>query len=196
MQHYFTNNTKLKSNEKIIKFKLNNKEYKFMTDNGVFSKDNIDIGTTVLLSSLNFENISGNVLDMGCGYGTIGIVIAKNCDAKIDMVDINERAIKLAKENIELNKVCNAYVFLSDAYEKINKKYDYIISNPPIRIGKNNLYNILITAKNYLRENGELIIVINKHQGAKTLIKDMSKYYLVSIIEKKHDFFVISLKNN
>lgn len=196
MEHYFTNNSNLKSNKKLINFKFKNKEYKFYTDNGVFSKDSVDVGTTVLLSALNFDKISGMVLDIGCGYGPIGIIIADKTNSAVDMIDINERAISLAKENIKLNKVNNANVFISNMYEHINEKYNYIISNPPIRIGKSNLYKIITFAKNYLTDDGELIIVINKHQGAKSLIKDMSKYYKINVLEKKHDFFLISLKNN
>ena len=196
MEHYFTNNSNLESNKKLINFKFKNKEYKFYTDNGVFSKDSVDIGTTVLLSSLDFGKISGRVLDVGCGYGPIGIIIADNTTSSVDMIDINERAISLTEENIKLNKVKNANVFISNMYECINEKYNYIISNPPIRIGKSNLYKIITFAKNYLTEDGELIIVINKHQGAKSLIKDMSKYYNIDVVKKKHDFFVINLKSN
>lgn len=196
MEHYFTNNINLKSNKKLINFKLKNKEYKFYTDNGVFSKDNVDIGSTVLLNSLDFNSINGRVLDFGCGYGVIGIVIASNTNSKVDMIDINERAISLTEENIKLNKVNNAQTFLSNMYENINEKYNYIISNPPIRIGKSNLYQLITFAKNYLTRDGQLIIVINKHQGAKSLIKDMSKYYNIEVKTKKHDFFVIILKKN
>ena len=196
MTHYFTNNINIKSEKKIIKFKFKNREYNFYTDNGVFSKLKIDIGTTVLLSALDYKKIKGKVLDMGCGYGTIGIIVATNTNCKVDMVDVNERAVNLVKNNIKLNNVENANVFISNMYENINEKYDYIISNPPIRIGKSNLYKILTDAKEHLTKNGQLIIVINKHQGAKSLINDMKQYYNVFIIEKKHDFFVINLKIN
>lgn len=195
MEHYFTNNNNLKSNKKLISFKFKDKEYKFYTDNGVFSKDSVDVGTTVLLSALPFDNIKGKVLDFGCGYGPLGIIIASNTNSEIDMCDINERAISLSNQNIELNNIKNAKTIISDMYQNINKKYDYIISNPPIRIGKNNLYKILTLAKDYLTKDGQLIIVINKHQGAKSLIKDMGQYYNINVILKKHDFFVLNLKN-
>ena len=81
MNHYFTKNNNIKSNEKTIEFTFNNKQYKFLTDNGVFSKDGLDIGTEVLLKALNFENIKGDVLDLGCGYGPIGIILSKNDSA-------------------------------------------------------------------------------------------------------------------
>ncbi len=196
MEHYFTNNYNLESDKKLIEFKFKNKEYRFYTDNGVFSKNNVDIGTTVLLSALDFNSMNGNVLDIGCGYGPIGIVVASNTKCNVTMTDINERAISLSKENIELNQINNARTIISDMYENIDEKYDYIISNPPIRIGKVNLYKLITMAKNYLTKNGQLIIVVNKHQGAKSLINDMSKYYNIDVILKKHDFFVINLKTN
>ena len=111
------------------------------------------------------------------------------------MIDINERAINLAKKNAKINGV-NVNIFSSDKYENINKLYNYIISNPPIRVGKKVLYEILIGAKNHLKENGKLIFVINKDQGAKSCMKDMEKYYKVSLISKNKGFFVIQCQND
>ena len=196
MNHYFTKNNNIKSNEKTIEFTFNNKQYKFLTDNGVFSKDGLDIGTEVLLKALNFENIKGDVLDLGCGYGPIGIILSKNTTAKIDMIDINDRAISLTKKNITLNKATNIDVFGSDGYENVKKKYDYIITNPPIRVGKEILYKILKEAKEHLKPDGELWFVINKHQGAKSTAKDMASVYNIEVVEKSKNFFVIKAKNN
>ena len=196
MNHYFTKNNNIKSNEKTIEFTFNNKQYKFLTDNGVFSKDGLDIGTEVLLKALNFENIKGDVLDLGCGYGPIGIILSKNTTAKIDMIDINDRAISITKKNITLNKATNIDVFESDGYENVKKKYDYIITNPPIRVGKEILYKILKEAKEHLKPDGELWFVINKHQGAKSTAKDMASVYNIEVVEKSKNFFVIKAKNN
>lgn len=196
MNHYFTKNSTIKSNEKLIEFEFKNQKYKFYTDNGVFSKDELDIGTKVLLETLDFNSIKGDILDFGCGYGPIGIILSKNTNANIDMIDINDRAIALANKNIKLNSVMNVNVFESDCYENIKKEYDYIITNPPIRVGKEMLYKILREAKNYLSKNGELIFVINKHQGAKTTAKNISDIYNVEVINKSKNFFVIRAKNN
>lgn len=196
MNHYFTKNSTIKSNEKIIEFDFKNKHYKFYTDNGVFSKDELDIGTRVLLETLNFEDIKGNVLDFGCGYGPIGIILSKNTKANIDMIDINDRAIYLAKKNIKLNKLTNINAFESNCYENIKKEYDFIITNPPIRVGKEMLYKILREAKKHLTEKGELWFVINKHQGAKTTANDISDMYNVEVVNKSKNFFVIKAKNN
>ena len=196
MSHYFTKNSNLKSEENLIHVLFNNKKYSFYVDNGVFSKKGLDFGTRSLLESLDLENMHGNILDFGCGYGPIGVIVADNTDAKINMIDINDRAIHLSNKNIVLNKVQNATAFESDMYENINDTYDYIITNPPIRIGKQNLYKILFGAKKYLKKNGELLLVVNKNQGAKSLVKDLSKTYDVEVINKNKSFFIIKAINN
>ena len=196
MSHYFTKNSNLKSEENLIHILFKNKKYSFYVDNGVFSKKGLDFGTRSLLESLDLENMHGNILDFGCGYGPIGVIVADNTDAKINMIDINDRAIHLSNKNIVLNKVQNATVFESDMYENINDTYDYIITNPPIRIGKQNLYKILFDAKKYLKKNGELLLVVNKNQGAKSLVKDLSKTYDVEVINKNKSFFIIKAINN
>ena len=110
------------------------------------------------------------------------------------MVDINERALKLSKDNAKINGV-NVNIFESDIYSNVNKKYDYIVTNPPIRVGKKILYEILIGAKEHLKKDGYLIFVINKDQGAKSTMKDMEKYYKVTLICKNKGFFVISCQS-
>lgn len=189
MAHYFENDKDLKSEEKKINIYIKDKIFTFCTDNGVFSKKGLDFGTRTLLENLP-DNIKGDVLDIGCGYGPIGIYLKKTYDVGVDMIDINLRSLKLAKKNAELNKV-EVNAFESDAYQNVTKKYDYIITNPPIRVGKEKLYQILFGAKEHLKENGQLWFVINKDQGAKSAINDMSKEYKVEIIEKNKGFFII-----
>ena len=190
MAHYFENDENLSSNEKITVSKINNQEFKFITDNGVFSKKGLDFGTRTLLESLNLENIFGNVLDFGCGYGPIGIYVSKNTKANVHMIDINRRSLELARKNVSINHV-NAKIYESDIYSNVNEKFDYIITNPPIRVGKKILYQILFDAKKHLNLNGHLICVINKDQGAKSVIKDLEKEYKVEILNKNKGFFVI-----
>ena len=188
MNHYFTNNENLKSEEKNIKVKIKDVELIFTTDNGVFSKKALDFGTRTLLE--NIPTLHGQVLDFGCGYGPIGIYIKKTNDVLVDMVDINKRSVNLAKKNALLNKV-EVNIFESDIYSNVNKKYDFIITNPPIRIGKQKLYEILFGAKDFLKENGELWLVINKDQGAKSLVRDLEKTYEVEVITKNKGFYII-----
>ncbi len=195
MDHYYTNNLDVKSNEKTIIVKIGKETLKFKTDHGVFSKDKLDFGTRTLLENLNLEKINGDVLDLGCGYGPIGIYLSKAKKINVDMIDINERSLELAKKNVDLNKT-KASVFYSDKYENISKKYDFIVTNPPIRIGKKDLFEILINAKNYLKPNGELWFVINKDQGAKSTIKEMEKHYKIEIIGKNKGFYVLIAKSH
>lgn len=189
MSHYFTND-EVKSDVKTIKSIINEREYAFYTDNNLFSKDKIDFGTKLLLESIT--NIHGNVLDLGCGYGVIGIYLRSNYDVKVDMVDVNKRAIVLANKNIELHNLNNINAFESDGYENIVSEYDYIVTNPPIRIGKEKLYNLLISAKDHLKKEGKLILVIRKEQGAKSLNKELEKFYSVKIINKKKGYCIIT----
>ena len=188
MAHYFTNDN-IESNEKEIKVNVRGENYTFVTDNGVFSKRGLDFGTRTLLESI--PDIKGRVLDLGCGYGPIGIVLAKTCE--VDMVDINERSVKLAIRNAEKNH-CNVNAFVSDIYEKITKKYDYIATNPPIRVGKKVLYDFLFKAKDYLKKEGELWLVIHKDQGAKSMLKALSKEYETTLITKNKGFYIIMCK--
>lgn len=194
MSHYFTND-EIKSNEKIYVTKINDIELKFYTDNGVFSKNKLDFGTRTLLENLEIDRFRGKILDFGCGIGPIGIYLSLKTKEKIDMIDINKRSISLAIKNSKFNNA-NTNIFESNIYEKINKKYDFIVSNPPIRVGNKVLYKILFEAKEHLNENGELWIVINKDQGAKTITKKLEQFYDVTIVEKNKGFYVIKAVNH
>ena len=194
MHQYFEDNTDLKSEIKEVKENIGNKTYTFKTDNGVFSKKGLDFGTRTLLETIPIEEIKGKVLDIGCGYGAIGIFVASNTEAVVDMTDINSRSLELAKKNVILNNV-RANVQYSNIYKDITDKYDYIITNPPIRVGKKVLYEILFKAKEHLKDNGELWLVINKDQGAKSLLKDLSETYEVSLVTKNKGFYIIKAIN-
>ncbi len=193
MSHYFDYDTSLKHNvvSKDVFIKTN--KLSFFTDNGVFSKKGLDFGTRSLLESLP-DDIHGDVLDFGCGYGPIGIYLKKVYNCNVDMLDINERSINLAVKNAELNKV-DVNIFKSDIYENVTKKYDYIITNPPIRVGKKILYKILFEAREHMKENGTMYLVINKDQGAKSVMKDLEDSYKVSLVEKNKGFYIIKAEN-
>lgn len=192
MSHYFTNDY-VKSEEKLVKVIVKDIHLKFIVDNGVFSKKGLDFGTRTLLENINLETLKGDILDFGCGYGPIGIYLKKKTNANIDCIDINERALALASKNAKLNNV-KINIFKSNIYENINKKYDAIVTNPPIRVGKKTLYEILFKAENYLKENAALWLVINKNSGAKSLVKDLAKTYDVTVVAKNKGFYIICAK--
>ena len=191
MSQYFDNDKNIKSERKIIKFNFNNKVFSVYSDNGVFSKDRFDYGTRVLLNSVDIDKLSGNVLDLGCGLGVVGIILGTfNKGINIDMVDINERAIDLAKNNLVLNNI-KANVFVSDIYSNIDNKYDFIITNPPIRAGKNVIRGFLLGSYDYLKDDGILYFVMRKDHGVKSMIKELSVKFNTSIVNKDKGFYVV-----
>ena len=125
------------------------------------------------------------------GYGVLGIVISKKTGANVDMVDINKRALHLAKQNLKANKCANITIFESNAYQNVKKKYDTIITNPPIRAGKKIVYEMVMGASDHLNEKGNLFLVIKKEQGAKSLIIDLEKVYNVTVLGKKKGFYLL-----
>jgi len=190
MGQYFSNED-LKSELKDLKVKIFDREFSFFTDNGVFSKERLDFGTRVLLDNIPVDKLAGNVLDVGCGYGIISIILAKITNCNVDGIDVNRRAIHLADMNMQKNKVQNVSFYESDCYGSVSNKYNYIVTNPPIRAGKKIVYDIIIGAKAYLLDGGLLYFVIRKEHGMKSLLRDIEPYYNVQIIGKKNGFFVI-----
>ena len=164
MAHYFTKNDQLESKEKVVSYIINDKKYNMTTDIGVFSKDYLDFGTRVLLETIEVEKGS-KILDVGCGYGPIGTFmgVENNCD--VTMVDVNDRAVLLSQKNTQKYGI-DAKVFESFAYEKVDGKYDHIITNPPIRAGKKVVHEIISGSYEKMAPNGALWVVIQKKQGA------------------------------
>ena len=192
MNHYYTKkNDDLRSNEKTIKVIIKDFNFSFITDHGVFSKAGLDFGSRLLIDSvlgLKHEKI----LDMGSGYGPIGIIYKKfNPSSQVTMVDVNDRALALAKRNAKLNNQ-EVEVKYSDVFSDVNDKYDLIITNPPIRAGKDIVYSIFEGAFEHLNDSGVLIFVINKKHGAPSAIKKCEEIFdKVSVITKKSGYYVI-----
>lgn len=191
MSHYFINDKNLKDERHEIKVNIFNNTYKFNTDSGVFSKNKLDYGTRVLLENIDILNLKGNILDLGCGIGIIGIIISKmNKIVSIDMADINEKSVALSMLNNQINNVSNN-VFASNVYENVKNKYDYIVTNPPIKAGKEVLKKFLLGSYDYLNEKGILYFVMRKDHGVKSMIKILESKFKVSIIKKDKGFYIV-----
>lgn len=197
LEHYFTNNDNLKSEIRELSYIYNGKPFIFLSDNGVFAKNKIDYASRLLVESflklVNTREEDCNLLDVGCGYGYMGIVIGGVLGCFVDLVDVNKRAVHLSERNIKLNNV-KGRAFISNAYESVKNKYKYIITNPPIRAGKDVVLDILANAKGHLEDDGELWFVINKDQGAKSIKKIMDECYKVEVVAKSKGFFVFCAK--
>ncbi|MDY0023590.1 MAG: methyltransferase [Candidatus Izemoplasmatales bacterium] len=192
MDHYFTkDNDNLKTNEKEIYVQIEKEKFSFLTDHGVFSKQGLDFGSRLLIESIK-DIKSKNFLDMGCGYGPLGIIYKRfNPESSVLMVDINERAIKLSEKNKKINRV-DLNVIASDGFEKIKEIFDLIISNPPIRAGKAVIYKMFADSYEHLSESGIFVYVINKKHGAPSAIKKCEEIFSkVTVINKKSGYYII-----
>ncbi|WP_317609475.1 class I SAM-dependent methyltransferase [Streptococcus canis] len=164
--------------------------FTFLTDSGVFSKKMIDFGSQVLLNTLNFTK-NERILDLGCGYGPLGISLAKVQGVEATLVDINNRAIDLAKKNASLNDV-DVSIFQSNIYENVSGQFDHIISNPPIRAGKKVVHDIIEKSIDFLVNQGDLTIVIQKKQGAPSAKEKMAHVFgNVEIIKKDKGYYIL-----
>jgi len=188
MSHYFSEKQEVKSDRKIIRYEIENRNFEFVTDNGVFSKTKVDFGTDVMLKvflreNSNKKNQKFDVLDIGCGYGVVSVVL-KAFFQKIKTLssDVNERALELTTENLLKNKVIkdkndDFEVRKSFAFDNISEKFDVILSNPPIRAGKQTIFQIYEKSFLHLNENGEFYCVIQTKHGAKSTQKKLEEIF-------------------
>ena len=193
--HYFTNRPQTASETSAWTYTLRGKEFKFVTDTGVFSKKTVDFGSRLLIETLDFsEMVPGNLLDIGCGYGPIGLSLAKeDAERKVEMVDVNERALGLAKQNASNNRLANVLIHTSDIYESVEGKgFAAIVSNPPIRAGKQVVHGVLTGAYDLLKLGGTLTVVIQKKQGAPSAKAKMEETFRnAEVIAKDKGYWII-----
>lgn len=200
-QMYYAENPTSQHDEHVVDYRVNDIDLKFTTDAGVFSKMRVDYGSGVLIKKMADVNFpSNNILDVGTGYGPLGLFAAKFWPTQtVEMVDVNQRGLDLAKKNAELNHIDNVAIFVSDVYSNITpeKKYGLIVTNPPIRAGKTVVSNILSGAKSHLVSGGVLLVVIQKKQGEPSARKLLTKTFgNCTILKRDKGYYVLQAVNN
>ena len=199
MSHYFEDDPKLASKTIELTFEINGIRMTLFTDNGVFSKNHVDAGSYAFLKVLLPRDLGKNILDLGCGYGTIGLTLAMaKKEARITLADINPRAIKLCIKNAGVMNLSQRVTILqSDIYEKIEGPYDSIVVNPPIRAGKAVTYKMYEEAKQYLIDGGSLYVVIRKAQGAKSAAKFIESVFgNIALLDRDKGYYIYQAKKS
>lgn len=187
---YFAENPDVEHDIHKLKVQLLGQNMTFLTDAGVFSKKMIDYGSQALLKCLHFHK-KESVLDVGCGYGTLGLTLAKANEVKATLVDINQRALDLARQNAERNQVL-ATIFQSNVYQNVEGKFHHIISNPPIRAGKQVVHEVIAGGYTHLLDDGDLTIVIQKKQGAPSAKAKMEEVFgNCEILKKDKGYYIL-----
>ena len=196
--HYYSNKPQTESKPRQWKFTLLGTSFTFETDAGVFSKSEVDFGSRVLIDAFKIPEVDGVLLDVGCGYGPIGLSIAKaNPNREVLMMDVNTRALSLAEKNAQLNGIQNVRIFESDGLDAVEKNTQAaaILTNPPIRAGKNTVFKFYDGAYDVLVDGGELWVVIQKKQGAPSTVSHLEeKFSVVEVVEKKKGYWIVKAK--
>jgi 16S rRNA (guanine1207-N2)-methyltransferase len=177
-EHYYSAKPMVGHDQHLIKVALRGKNFTFTTDAGVFSKKGVDYGSKVLIEAMQI-NRHDKILDVGCGYGPIGISAAAIADlGYATLLDVNERAVQLAHNNAVRNEIPNVKVMQSDLLEKVKgQQFDCILTNPPIRAGKETVHQIFQQAFDCLTDQGSLWVVIQKKQGAPSAFKKLESIF-------------------
>ena len=171
---YFENDDSLRSEPKTFFYEFGGERFVFTTDAGVFSNGRVDANTEILLQ--NIPAPSGSLLDLGCGYGCIGIILARKYKLKLTQSDVSMRAVALAELNCRGNGV-RPNVLLSDGFNEINEKFDCITLNPPIHAGKEKVFELYDGAVKHLNANGKFYVVISKRHGAESSVKKLNEIF-------------------
>ena len=188
--HYYTESPTSPHDERLLKLEILGHALNIVTDAGVFSRDGLDTGTRALIRAL--PPLTGRVLDLGCGWGAVGLALGRAFPAlQIVMTDINRRAVDLARRNLAANGV-RAEVVQGDGFEAVHGPFDAIITNPPIRAGKAVIHGLFATAREYLAPGGSLYLVMRKQQGAPSALKYLKEIYAeAEIIDRSAGYHVI-----
>ena len=193
-EHYYTKNPGVKSNPNKIVADLRGQQLQFTTDSGVFSKKEVDFGSKLLIESFEEPEVEGDIVDAGCGYGPIGISLASEfSNRRFYMLDINERATELAMNNAIKNRVHNVTVMTSDQLSAVrDQRFASVLTNPPIRAGKDVVHGIFEDAHHVLKERGTLWVVIQKKQGAPSAVTKLEEMFEhVETVVKKKGYYIL-----
>lgn len=193
-EHYFSQQPQSQSSPKTWNYELRNKMYTFTSDVGVFSKSEVDFGSKLLTNQFIEPSISGNFLDLGCGYGPIGIAIAESYpERQVFMVDVNERALQLAAKNAQQNNINNVKLLQSDRLASLEgHKFASILTNPPIRAGKDVVHAMFEESAHALCDGGELWVVIQKKQGAPSAQKKLASLFKeVELVARSKGYHIL-----
>lgn len=173
-----------------LAFTLNGRLYLVETDAGVFSRDGLDEGSALLLDAV-LPHLKGRVLDLGCGWGAVGLVAATQVSGlEVVMTDINGRAVELARRNLDANRA-RATLFCGDGLDAVQGDFDWILLNPPIRAGKQAVYKLFSDSAARLNTGGTLAIVIRKQQGALSAKAFLDTIFgSVSLIGRKKGYHI------
>jgi 16S rRNA (guanine1207-N2)-methyltransferase len=184
-EHYYSNKPSSASDRRTVEANLRGFRLKLTTDAGVFSKGGVDFGTKVLIECMQVGP-HDEVLDVGCGYGPIGLVAAKLAEkGHVVMVDINERAVELARQNAEANGIRNVTILQGDKLEAVRGQlFDVILTNPPIRAGKAVVHQIFADSLDHLKDGGSLWVVIQNKQGAPSARKKLEELFGPKSVEE------------
>ncbi|MYL72911.1 methyltransferase [Halobacillus litoralis] len=196
-EHYYSKKTTTSSEETTWNFELLGHVFTFTTDNAVFSKKEVDFGSRFLIDTFQEPGVQGDILDLGCGYGPIGLSLAKaHEDRHVFMVDVNERALGLAEKNAADNEVVNITIQESDRLQGIvDQKFAAILTNPPIRAGKQVVHTMFEEAKEALLDEGELWVVIQKKQGAPSAKQKLEDLFgNAEVVDKHKGYYILRAK--
>lgn len=177
--HYYESNPTVAHNRHEHDAVLRGQKLTFVTDSGVFGKKGVDFGSRLLIESIAAD-VGERMLDVGCGYGPIGLSLAKAFPhTSVWMIDINERAVALSKENAVRNQIENVHVQQSDVFSSIgsDERFSTIVTNPPIRAGKAIVHAIFEEARKRISPGGSLWIVIQKKQGAPSALAKLEELF-------------------
>jgi len=196
-EHYYTEKPKSKPEYGLIRTYLRGRQFEFLTASGVFSKTHIDLGTRLLIETMILPE-EGYILDLGCGYGPVGIVAATfNPKLRVVMTDLNQRALRLAKENAKRNKTENIEIRRGFLYEPVkNVKFKTILSNPPTTAGMKIVLPIIAQAPQHLEKDGLLQIVVRSKISGKRLATTIKETFgNIKVHARKSGYRVLIAKN-